>query len=116
LTKVKAPGNEEFLLTGAEEKLAFPVDAIILDDLNVLVADTGATCDLTPKQGMCNLVKGQDKDKITKGQGDGSHVSVLGNIPGDIVSRHGEPKRTVTLKGVSHVPNANFNLFSLTKK
>jgi len=81
------------------------------------VADTGATCDSAPhKQGMCNLVKGQDKDKITMGQGDGSHVSVLGNIPVDLVSRHGEPKGTVTLKGVSHVPNANFNLFSLTKR
>ena len=34
-TKVKAPGNEEFLLTATEEKLAFPVDARILDDPNV---------------------------------------------------------------------------------
>jgi len=32
---VKAPGNEEFLLTAAEEKLALPVDARVLDDPNV---------------------------------------------------------------------------------
>ena len=50
------------------------------------------------------------------GQGDGSHVSVLGDIPGDLVTRYGEPKGTATLKGVSHVPNANFNLLSLTKR
>jgi len=81
------------------------------------VADTGATCDsIAHKQGMCILVKGQGKDKITMAQGDGSHVLVLGNIPGDLVTRHGEPKGTVTLNGVSHVPNANFNLCSLTKK
>ena len=43
-TKMTAPGNEKFLLTATEEKLAFPVDAKILDDPNVWVADTGATC------------------------------------------------------------------------
>ena len=47
------------------------MDARILEDPNVWVTDTGATCDSTPhKQGMCNLIKGQDKDKITMGQGD----------------------------------------------
>jgi len=50
------------------------------------------------------------------GQGNGSYVSALRNIPGELVNRHGEQKGTVTLKGVSHVPNANFNLFSLTKR
>ena len=81
------------------------------------MADTGATCASTPhKQGMCNLIKGQDTDKITMGQGGGSHMSALGNIPGKLLNRHREQKGTVTLKGASHVPNANFNLFSLTKR
>ncbi len=55
---MKALGNEEFILTVAENILAFPVNARILDNQNMWVADTGATCDSTPhKQGICNLFK-----------------------------------------------------------
>ena len=66
----KEDSKEEFLLTSCtkviDEMMKFPSDSKILNDPNVWIADTGATCDSTPhKSGFTKEKKAQKGDKIT---------------------------------------------------
>ena len=55
--------------------------------------------------------KAQKGDKITMGERSGTEVEMTGDIPGNKINVNGEDEGPVTIKDVSYVPSANFNLF-----
>jgi hypothetical protein len=109
-------GNDgpEMLLSA----LSFPKTLKLLEDPNIWIADTAATCDSTPHDiGAENILEG---DKVTSGIIFGDRKNNVANkifeLPGTVTDSSGNELREVQMKNVLHVPTAMFNLFSLTKQ
>ena len=75
-------GNKvEFLLRFVEEKMAFPISQMPLQNPNVWVADTAATVHMSPhEKGMTNM-KTNTGGGITVGNGEVVVAKKRGDIP-----------------------------------
>ena len=116
---VKNTGRVEYLLCQVtkEEMVTDDTSQSILDDPNVWIADSGATSDSTPHaEGMIKEMKATYADAVTVGNGNTISASKVGNIPGMICDKDGKEIKSATLKDVTVLPDAKFNLFSLTKR
>jgi hypothetical protein len=95
--------------------LSFPKARDLLDDLNVWIADTAASCDSTPhSRGAVNVRRGNGG--VIFGDGKNSDADEIFDLPGMITDQSGNEKLHATLQNVKHVRSAKFNLFSLTKR
>jgi hypothetical protein len=102
----------ELLLTA----LSIPKDMKLLDDPNVWIADTGATCDSTPHaKGAVNLPR-NSVCGVKFGDGENNEANAVFDLPGLITDASGKELQSVKMCNVKHVKSANFNLFSITKQ
>jgi hypothetical protein len=104
-------GGLELLLMA----MSFPKALDILDDLNMWIADTAASCDSTPHSGgAVNVRKGNGG--VIFGNGKNNDANKIFDLLGVITDQNGNEKLPATLQNVKHVRSAKFNLFSLTKR
>jgi hypothetical protein len=91
--------------------MSFPKALDLLDDPNVWIADTAASCDSTPhSRGAVNVRKGNGG--VTFGDGKNNEIF---DLLGMITDQSGNEILQATLQNVKHIRSAKFNLFSLTK-
>jgi hypothetical protein len=108
--------NIELSLAGLN-KLNFPTTTDMLSDPNIWIGDTGATCDSTAfKEDMVNVQAPHASDNITYGQGEGVKPQSIGDIAGTVCDKEGNELGHVKLNKVKYLPEANFNLFSITRR
>jgi hypothetical protein len=94
--------------------MSFPKALDILDNPNMWIADTAASCNSTPhSRGAVNIRKGNSG--VIFGDGKNDHADKIFNIPGMITDQNGNEKLPAILQNVKHVRLAKFNLFSLTR-
>jgi hypothetical protein len=104
-------GGLELLLMA----MSFPKALDILDDPNVWIADTAASCDSTPhSRGAVNVRKGNGR--VIFGNSKNNDADEIFDLLGMIMDQNGNEKLPATLQNVKHVRLAKFNLFSLTKR
>jgi hypothetical protein len=95
--------------------MSFPKALDILDDPNVWIADTAASCNSTPhSKGAVNVRKGNGG--VIFSDGKNNEADEIFDLPGVITDQNGNEKLPATLQNVKHVRSAKFNLFSLTKR
>jgi hypothetical protein len=104
-------GGLELLLMA----LSFPKALDLLDNLNIWIADTVASCDSTPhSRGAVNVRRGNGG--VIFGDGKNNDADKIFDLPGVITDQSGNERLHATLQNVKHVRLAKFNLFSLTKR
>ena len=108
-------GNKvEYLLCNMD--MCFPTSAEFLSDPNVWIADTAATVHLMPhSEGLRNPKEASASDVVTMGNGADVGAKMIAELLGMICNKHGNELSTVVLKDVTHLPQAKYNLFSLSK-
>eukprot|EP00957_Ditylum_brightwellii_P038829 2934841-Ditylum_brightwellii.AAC.1 len=110
-------GHKEYGLMGKEAQLTFNNNAKILEDPNVFIGDTRATNDTTNSQfDFENIRKANAGDDIVDVSGNGLADSIVGELSKIICDKRGKEICEATIKDVVHMPNAGYNLFSLTKR
>jgi hypothetical protein len=83
----------------------------------VFIGDTGATCDTTnSRYGFRNIKAATAEDNIVDASGNSIEGSIVGDVSGIICKKNGQELNNVMIKDVVHMPNAGYNLFSLTKR
>jgi hypothetical protein len=104
-------GGMELLLMA----MSFPKALDILDDPNVWIADTAASCDSTPhSKGAVDVRKGNGG--VIFGNGKNNDADEIFDLPGVITDQNRNETLPATLQNVKHVRSVKFNLFSLTKR
>jgi hypothetical protein len=97
-------GGLELLLMA----MSFPKALDILDNPNVWIADTAASCDSTPhSRGAVNVRKGNSW--VIFGDSKNNNADEIFDLPGMIMDQHGNEKLPATLQNVKHVRLAKFN-------
>jgi hypothetical protein len=107
-------GNKvvEYLLMAME----FPTDQKFLDNPNVWIGDTGASVHMSPHQsGMHDIKEAKPVDAITMANGSSEDATVIGNISGRVCDKNGNVLNDAKITDVTHLPEAKYNLFSITK-
>ncbi len=108
----KTTSNYECLLCS----LTFPNKSNLLLDPNVWIADTGASVHMTShRQGFINERKASDSAHITMGNGAIETASIVGTLPGTVCDQYGNLLMRTAITDVTYLPNATYNLFSLTQ-
>jgi hypothetical protein len=104
-------GHPEFMMM----VMSFPKDLDILENPNIWVADTAATCDSTPHhQGAINLREGNSG--VIFGDGRNNEAETTFDLPGIVTDQYRNEVIQAMLRNVKHVKSARFNLFSITKR
>jgi hypothetical protein len=104
-------GGLELLLMA----MSFPKALDILDDPNVWIVNTGASCNSTPhSKGAVNMRKGNGGVIFSNGKN--NDANEIFDLPGVIMDQNRNEKLPATFQNVKHVRLAKFNLFSLTKR
>jgi hypothetical protein len=103
-------GTEKLLMA-----MHFPRMIGLLDDPNIWIVDTAATCDSTP-----SFVGGVNPKTVQDGvifsDGKSNKAGVVFDLLGMITNSEGNELQKDTLTNVKLVKSARFNLFSLTKR
>ena len=97
--------------------ITFPNNVKILYDPNVWNADLGNTADNTGhKVGIKVTRKGSADDATIIGDGKAIKAEVVGKLRGAICNKLDKEVQPAALNNVKYVPDACFNLFSLTQR
>jgi hypothetical protein len=95
--------------------LSFPKALDLLDNPNMWIANTAASCNLTPhSRGAVSMRKGNSG--VIFGDGKNNDAEEIFDLPGVITDQSGNEILSATLQNVKHVQSAKFNLFSLKKR
>jgi hypothetical protein len=97
--------------------MEFPTDQKFLDNPNVwIVGDTSASVHMTPhRNGMHDVKKANPIDAITMANGSSKNATVIGSIDGRLCDKNGDVLNDAKISDVTHLPEAKYNLFSITK-
>ena len=88
----------------------------ILNDPNVWIADTGASCHSTPHAiGLTESKKADSTAGVHTASGTIAGTSVIGTIRGHVHDKEGHELNKVQLQSVHVLKQGQFNLFSITK-
>ena len=110
------PSNFEFLLAAVERplRLQFPDNHAILQSPNVWIADTGASNHTSfTQQGGINIRPSAQKIRGITGKANAATTCF--DAPCTHTDKYGEEICQVKLRGVTYIPDSNFNLCSLSK-
>ena len=95
--------------------LSMAQKSFILRDPNIWVGDSGASSDSTfDDSGMVNCK--ETRSSITMGKGKSVKPSKSGEIPVAVHNKNGEEMYNARMSDVAYIPDANFNLFSITRR
>jgi hypothetical protein len=96
--------------------MEFPTDQKFLDNPNVWIGDTGASVHMTPhRSGMHDVKAAKLVDTITMANGSSENAAVIGSIAGRLCDKNGNVLNDAKIIDVTHLPEAKYNLFSITK-
>jgi hypothetical protein len=102
--------------TVAAVGIAFPDDIAMLSDRNIWIGDTGASSHSTfDSTGLIDVKQASDQDQVTVGNGEQMKSTAVGDLPVVICDRFGREVEAAVIKDVSVIPNASFNMFSVSK-
>jgi hypothetical protein len=108
--------NTEFMCMTVNQ-MRFPDTLKLLEDPNIMIADTGATCDSTPHaEGIIKTRDARESDGISNASGKNMNAKYVGNMSAVKCDKMGDEVNRVTLPDVRVIPSAKYNLFSLTKR
>ena len=119
-----APRNWEYSFAQVHESLNVPSqdysfvrDLSILQDPNVWVGDTGASCNSTGYDyGMYDIKKATNGEGIMMGNAQRERTIQTGSISGTVCNKYGKELYHAKIDDVSYTPGAAFNLFSIGRK
>ena len=95
----------------------FPESTKLLSDPNIMIADTGATCDSTyHPEGIVKKEKAPKNDVINAANWAEMMPTEIGNLPVTQIDKNGQEVQDLELKDVTINPNGTYNLFSVTKR
>jgi hypothetical protein len=105
----------ELLLSNIDdEPSTFPLKQDMLRQPDIWIGDTAATVHMTPhEEGLINVKK--TKGGITVGNGEVMVANRIGDIPCEIMDKHGTSVTTGMMTEVALMKGSPFNIFSLTK-
>ena len=105
----------ELMLMTMPKKM-LPDSIKFLLDPNIMVVDTGSSCDKTPhNKGFFNLKDATEEASIQANSGENMISTKVGNFPLVQCTKYGEEVQGLTLKEMTLTPDANLIIFSLTK-
>jgi len=89
--------------------------SFILKDPNIWVGDSGATSDsIFNDMGMQSCK--ETKSSVTMGKGKSIHPKKIGDIAVTVHNKNGNEMSDAKTTDVAYIPEANFNLFSITRR
>ena len=107
--------NDEFGFMTLSDDTNFTSDSSILKDPNFFIADNGATSDTTPFLYGLKIFKEESKeDAITDESRTNISARKRGNLKGVMCDNHGKYLHDVSIGGVVHMPQSEFNLFIIS--
>jgi hypothetical protein len=114
-TDVASSPNVELLLSNIDdEPRTFSKYQDMLLQPSIWIGDTAATVHMSPHhEGMVNMKN--TRGGITVGNGEVMVTKKIGDIPCEIMDKHGNPLKNCVIKDVALTKSSPFNLFSLTK-
>jgi len=89
--------------------------SFILKDPNIWIGDSGATSDSTFNDMRMQSCK-ETKSSVTMGNGKLIHPKKIGDIAVTIHNKNGNEISDAKMTDVAYIPEANFNLFSITRR
>jgi hypothetical protein len=96
--------------------MEFPTDQKFLDNPNVWIGDRGASVHMTPhRSGMHDVKTAKLVDAITMANGSSENATVIGSIAGRLCDKNGNVLNDAKIIDMTHLPEAKYNLFSITK-
>ena len=96
--------------------MGFPKALSLLEDPNVWIADTAASCDSSPHlNGAVNVRKG-NAGGVIFGDSKNNEAQTIFDLPGVITDENGNRIQEARIRNIKHAKSAKFNLFSLTKR
>ena len=114
-TESAGQGNEYVLMT--MNRMRFNATSNILNDPNVFIGDTGASSDTTASDlGFKNVKPAKASDNIVDASGNSMTGKITGDVSGVICDKYGSEKCDAIIKEMVYSPDAEYNLFSLTKR
>ena len=97
-------------------RMCFPNNVELLNDPNMWIADTAATVhSMLHSNGLQNPKEATTSDKVPMGNGTDVGVKTITQLPGTICNKHGNELKYAVLNDVTHLPEAKYNLFSLSR-
>ena len=97
--------------------MRFPDSLKLLEDPNVMIVDTGATCDSTPHAaGIIKTRDATESDGIKYASGKSMNAKNVGNMSAMKCDKMGQEVDRIVLPDVRVTPSAKYNLFSLSKR
>ena len=88
-----------------------------LEDPNIFIGDTGATCYTTnSKDDFCIIKKVTKYDNIVDASGNNIERTVVGDISNAKCNKVGREVKNVIIKDIVHIPRTGCSLLSLTKR
>jgi len=110
------PADYELLMSNIEQQLTFPHTRALLDDPNIWIADSAASCNCTGHlQGLTNLIPAESSDGIMVGNRSVNKTEYIGNVPGVFYDQYGNQLHSGLLQEVSYSRSNAFNLISTTR-
>ena len=104
----------EYLLCTMD--MCFSTSAEILSNPNVWIAATAVTVHSMPhSEGLKNPKEATINDLVTMGNGEDIGALMIAQLPGKICDKYGNELKTAVLNDVTHLLQAKYNLFSLSK-
>ena len=98
-------------------QMEFRASAKLLEDPNIFIGDTGASSDTTASDlGFRNRKAASASDNIANASRNDLSGKTVGDKSGIFCDKYGNVKNNVVIKDMVYSPNAEFNLFSLTKR
>ena len=95
----------------------FPDTAKLLSNPNIMITDTGATCDSTCHlEGICKRKKTSNNDVINAANGAEMMPTEIGNLSVTQIDKNGQEVQELKLKDVTLNPHGTYNIFSVTKR
>eukprot|EP00957_Ditylum_brightwellii_P038486 2908660-Ditylum_brightwellii.AAC.1 len=83
----------------------------------MFIGDTGATCDSTFSEiGLTNKQQAGKLDSIVDASGNSIKGNVVGDMPIIVWDKNEQEKLDIIIKGIIHLPQAGYNLSSITKQ
>ena len=96
--------------------MEFSSSAKLLEDPNIFIGDTGASSDTTASDlGFRNVRGASNADSIIDASGNDLKGKTVGDVTGTFCDKYGQELCDATIKDMVHMPNAEYNLFSITQ-
>lgn len=115
--KDKEESSDEEFMMKTSDKVTFPDKASMLQDPNIMIADTGATCDSSPwMNGMTELRDPKSSDVMVAATGEDMVPRKIGDMVVEQHDKNGIKVQKIKLMDVTVTQKGSYSLFSISKR